>query len=183
MKSLMVRSTKTCFLVIDCPTFFQGFDDQGRQYDSDGNLVDWWEETTKKAYLEKARCIIEQYGNYTEPNVDLKLNGINTQGENIADNGGVLMAYRAYQKWVESNGVEETLPGLDFNPNQLFWISLAQTWCSVYRLGELLLVFVSSRIYNVFDFFRGTKIENHNRSSFDRTFQDHWTIEQHCRIC
>jgi predicted metalloendopeptidase len=55
----------------------------------DGNLVDWWEEDTKKAYLEKARCIIEQYGNYTEPNVKLNLNGINTQGENIADNGEV----------------------------------------------------------------------------------------------
>ncbi len=61
-----------------------GFDDQGRQFDSDGNLVDWWEEETKAAYLEKALCIIEQYGNYTEPEVELSLNGINTQGENIA---------------------------------------------------------------------------------------------------
>ena len=63
------------------------FDDQGSQFDLDGNLVNWWEDKTKKAYLEKARCIIEQYGNYTEPNVKLNLNGINTQGENIADNG------------------------------------------------------------------------------------------------
>jgi neprilysin len=86
--------------------------------------------------LEKARCIIEQYGNYTEPNVGLNLNGINTQGENIADNGGVITAYRAYQKWVEKNGEEPKLPGLNFSPNQLFWISLAQTWCSVYREGN-----------------------------------------------
>lgn len=57
---------------------------QGRQFDSDGNLVEWWDEDTKKAYLEKARCIIEQYGNYTEPVTGLMLNGINTQGENIA---------------------------------------------------------------------------------------------------
>ncbi|CAH1722964.1 unnamed protein product [Chironomus riparius] len=110
-----------------------GFDDQGRQFDLDGNLVDWWEEETKKAYLEKARCIIEQYGNFTEPNVELKLNGINTQGENIADNGGIKEAYLAYQRYIAENGNEQKLPGLNYTTNQLFWISAAQTWCSVYR--------------------------------------------------
>ncbi|KAL7013332.1 hypothetical protein ACKWTF_015336 [Chironomus riparius] len=109
------------------------FDDQGRQFDLDGNLVDWWQEDTKKAYLEKARCIIEQYGNYTEPNVKLNLNGINTQGENIADNGGVKEAYRAYQKFVAKNGSEKKLPGLKYTSNQLFWISYAHNWCSVHR--------------------------------------------------
>lgn len=44
-----------------------GFDDQGRQFDLNGNLIDWWQATTKSHYLEKASCIIEQYGNYTEP--------------------------------------------------------------------------------------------------------------------
>jgi neprilysin len=112
-----------------------GFDDQGRQFDSDGNLVDWWEEDTKKAYLEKARCIIEQYGNFTEPKVKLNLNGINTQGENIADNGGIKEAYLAYKKFVKQNGAEQKLPGLKYTANQLFWISAAQTWCSVYRPG------------------------------------------------
>ncbi|XP_055543996.1 neprilysin-2-like isoform X1 [Wyeomyia smithii] len=110
-----------------------GFDDQGRQFDKNGNLVDWWQADTKKAYLEKARCIIEQYGNYTEPNVKLNLNGINTQGENIADNGGIKEAYYAYRKWAEKNGPEPRLPGLDMTPEQMFWLSAAQTWCSVYR--------------------------------------------------
>lgn len=49
-----------------------GFDDQGRQFDKDGNLVDWWQEKTKKAFVEKAQCIIDQYGNYSVP--ELKLN-------------------------------------------------------------------------------------------------------------
>ncbi|XP_058117957.1 neprilysin-2-like [Anopheles ziemanni] len=110
-----------------------GFDDQGRQFDKDGNLVDWWQADTKKAYLEKARCIIEQYGNFTEPNVKLNLNGINTQGENIADNGGIKEAYYAYRQWADKNGPEARLPGLDLSPEQLFWLSAAQTWCSVYR--------------------------------------------------
>jgi predicted metalloendopeptidase len=60
---------------------------KGRQFDANGNLIEWWDDDTKKAYLEKARCIIEQYGNFTEPVTELNLNGINTQGENIADNG------------------------------------------------------------------------------------------------
>jgi len=110
-----------------------GFDDQGRQFDKDGNLVDWWQEQTMTAYLEKAKCIIEQYGNFTEPNVNMKLNGINTQGENIADNGGIKEAYLAYKAWVKANGPEPKLPGLEYTQEQMFWLSAAQTWCSVYR--------------------------------------------------
>lgn len=64
-----------------------------------------------------------------------QLNGINTQGENIADNGGIKESYNAYQIWVDENGPEPKLPGLDLTPQQLFWLSAAQTWCSVYRTG------------------------------------------------
>ena len=61
-----------------------------------GNLVDWWEPATKENYLKKTQCVIDQYGNYTVE-VDgetLNLNGINTQGENIADIGGIKETYR-----------------------------------------------------------------------------------------
>lgn len=50
-----------------------GFDDQGRQFDKDGNLVDWWQEDTKKAFIKKAQCIINQYGNYSVPEVGLNV--------------------------------------------------------------------------------------------------------------
>ncbi|XP_037924758.1 neprilysin-2 isoform X2 [Hermetia illucens] len=128
-----------------------GFDDQGRQFDSDGNLVDWWQENTKKAYLEKARCIIEQYGNYTEVLTGLKLNGINTQGENIADNGGIKESYLAYKKWAEKNGPEPRLPGLPYSPQQMFWISAAQTWCSVYR-AETLKMRITTGVHSPAEF-------------------------------
>ncbi|XP_048488609.1 neprilysin-2 isoform X1 [Plutella xylostella] len=111
-----------------------GFDDQGRQFDKNGNLVDWWQEVTKLKYLEKAKCIIDQYSNYTVKEVGLKLNGVNTQGENIADNGGIKEAYFAYQAWTQRHGQEPRLPGLEkYSPKQLFWLSAANTWCSVYR--------------------------------------------------
>ena len=54
---------------------------------------------TKEKYVNKAKCIIAQYGNYSIPELGLRLNGINTQGENIADNGGIKEAYRAYSKY------------------------------------------------------------------------------------
>ncbi|XP_076162839.1 M13 family metallopeptidase neprilysin 2 isoform X1 [Ptiloglossa arizonensis] len=110
-----------------------GFDDQGRQFDEKGNLVDWWAPQTKEKYLERAECIIHQYGNYTVDDVNLNLNGINTQGENIADNGGIKEAYLAYKEWVRRNNQEPRLPGLSYSPEQLFWISAANTWCSKYR--------------------------------------------------
>lgn len=110
-----------------------GFDDQGRQFDLDGNLVDWWGKDTADAYLGKAKCIVDQYANFTDALTELNLNGINTQGENIADNGGLKEAYLAYQKFVESHGPESGLPGLNYTTNQLFWISSAQTWCAVFR--------------------------------------------------
>ena len=61
-----------------------------------GNLENWWKIDTFLKFLNKTTCIIEQYGNYSVPSINLNLNGINTQGENIADNGGIKEAYRAY---------------------------------------------------------------------------------------
>lgn len=61
----------------------------------------------------------------------LKLNGVVTQGENIADNGGTFIAYKTYLKWAKRNGPEGLLPELKFNRNQLFWIAFAQSGSSV----------------------------------------------------
>ncbi len=61
-------------------------------------MKDWWEEETKAKFLSKASCIISQYGDYKAEGLNVTLNGINTQGENIADNGGIKEAYRAYSK-------------------------------------------------------------------------------------
>ena len=63
-------------------------------------------------FLDRSNCIIWQYGNYTAKSVNKSLNGVNTQGENIADNGGIKEAYRAYNSWVERHGAEPRLPGM-----------------------------------------------------------------------
>ncbi|XP_066493606.1 membrane metallo-endopeptidase-like 1 isoform X1 [Tiliqua scincoides] len=111
-----------------------GFDDNGRNFDKDGNMFDWWSNFSAMHFKEQSRCMIYQYGNYTW---DLaggqNISGINTLGENIADNGGVRQAYKAYLKWVEKEGKEPRLPGLDLTHEQLFFLNFAQVWCGSYR--------------------------------------------------
>ncbi|OWF45826.1 Neprilysin [Mizuhopecten yessoensis] len=112
-----------------------GFDDIGRQYDKDGNLEQWWSDDAITRFKAKAQCIINQYGNFSLPEADgMNLNGINTQGENIADNGGLKQSYRAYRDWIKQRGREESqLPGVSYNDNQLFFINFAQIWCASMR--------------------------------------------------
>ncbi|KAI1296496.1 Membrane metallo-endopeptidase-like 1 [Halotydeus destructor] len=117
-----------------------GFDDRGRQFDKRGNNRNWWKPETDLKYQEKASCIVDQYNNFTVPeSAELKLNGVNTQGENIADNGGLKEAFLGYQQYVKENGAEAKLPGLKYSPNQLFWISAANVWCAKLRPQALKL--------------------------------------------
>ena len=123
-----------------------------------GNLNNWWEFETFAKFLNKTRCVIQQYGNYSVDSLGINLNGITTQGENIADNGGIKEAYRAYRKLLlpkqkssyhftsiiflverfeERHGTEKRLPGLSMNPKQLFWMTAANVWCSKYRPKSL----------------------------------------------
>lgn len=116
-----------------------GFDDQGSQKDGEGNLNDWWTPQAKKNYLEKTQCIIEQYGNFSVEveGETFNLDGVNTQGENIADNGGYKEAIRAYNRLVEEYGEEPRLPGLPYTNRQLFWLSGASIWCNAIRPATL----------------------------------------------
>ncbi|XP_031344636.1 neprilysin-2-like isoform X2 [Photinus pyralis] len=107
-----------------------GFSGKGSTFDKDGKLVDWWESSTKEKFKTKVQCMIDQYGNYSVPELGLNLNGLNTIGENIADNGGMRYAYLAYNEWVRRNGKEPLLPALNYTDRQLFWISAANGWCA-----------------------------------------------------
>jgi neprilysin len=109
-----------------------GFDDHGSQYNENGNLQNWWAKATEKTFIEKANCFIDQYGSYIEPLTGLPLNGINTLNENIADNGGIKQSYLAYVRWTKNKPREKKLSGLNFTPQQMFWISASQEFCSVH---------------------------------------------------
>jgi len=102
-----------------------GFDDQGRQYDAQGNLRDWWTAADAKAFEQRADCLVQEYSGFTGPG-DAKLNGKLELGENTADAGGLRVAYMALM---------ETLDGKEppkrdgFTAAQRFFLGWGQAWC------------------------------------------------------
>ncbi len=101
-----------------------GFDDQGRQFDAQGNLRDWWTPESAKKYKERAAKIVKQYSEY-EPLPGMHINGELTQGENIADDGGVKIAFAALKKALAGKP-QEKIDG--FTPEQRFFFGWAQVW-------------------------------------------------------
>ncbi|XP_063477950.1 endothelin-converting enzyme 2 isoform X4 [Symphalangus syndactylus] len=105
------------------------FDDQGREYDKEGNLRPWWQNESLAAFRNHTACMEEQYNQY-QVNGE-RLNGRQTLGENIADNGGLKAAYNAYKAWLRKHGEEQQLPAVGLTNHQLFFVGFAQVWCSV----------------------------------------------------
>lgn len=101
-----------------------GFDDQGRQYDADGNLNDWWTAEDAQKFNERADKVVAQYGGFTV-NDSLHLNGKLTLGENLADLGGLNIAYEAFKKTPEGKS-DKKIDG--FTPDQRFFLAWAQVW-------------------------------------------------------
>uniref|UniRef100_A0A8C3YV68 Endothelin converting enzyme like 1 n=1 Tax=Catagonus wagneri TaxID=51154 RepID=A0A8C3YV68_9CETA len=114
-----------------------GYDDWGGQYDRSGNLLHWWTEASYSRFLRKAECIVHLYDNFTVYNQ--RVSGKHTLGENIADLGGLKLAYYAYQKWVREHGPEHPLHRLKYTHNQLFFIAFAQNWCIKRRSQSIYL--------------------------------------------
>jgi putative endopeptidase len=112
-----------------------GFDDRGRQFDEVGNLRDWWSPESAAKFKERSGAIVKQYSEY-EPLPGLQVNGELTQGENIADVGGVKIAYAALQKALAGKP-HEKIDG--FTPEQRFFLGFAQIWRSVQRDEDLKL--------------------------------------------
>ncbi|XP_072440832.1 phosphate-regulating neutral endopeptidase PHEX isoform X2 [Chiloscyllium punctatum] len=116
--------------------FSHAFDDNGRKYDKNGNLHQWWSNASISNFNDKTECMIQQYDDYYWPIAGLQVNGQRTLGENIADNAGLRQAFRAYRKWIreEKGDMEEPLlPGLPLSNNQLFFLSYAHVRCNAYR--------------------------------------------------
>ncbi|MBC7689138.1 MAG: M13 family metallopeptidase, partial [Aquabacterium sp.] len=101
-----------------------GFDDQGRQFDADGNLRDWWTEKDAEQFKMKADKVVEEYSAFTVVDT-LHLNGRLTLGENLADIGGVNMAYTAFKKTPQGQS-DKKIDG--FTPDQRFFLGWAQVW-------------------------------------------------------
>ena len=110
-----------------------GFDDQGRKFDPQGNLKDWWTEQDGKEFEKRASCVADEYSTFVAVD-DLKLNGRLTLGENTADNGGARIALRALEHMIadDKTGKEgKTIDG--YTPEQRFFLGYARVWCEKQR--------------------------------------------------
>lgn len=110
-----------------------GFDDEGRKFDAKGNLKDWWTEKDDKEFNARAQCIVDQYAQYTIVD-DIKINSKLTLGEDIADLGGLVLGWMAWQAQI-ANTKPESREG--FTPEQRFFIGYAQWACEHARPEDL----------------------------------------------
>jgi predicted metalloendopeptidase len=107
-----------------------GFDDQGRKFDAQGNLTDWWSKPVGEEFERRAQCVVKQYDAY--PVIEeVKLNGSLTLGENLADLGGLKLAFAAYQ--ASRAGQLPEAPVAGFSADQQFFLAAAQVWCTQIR--------------------------------------------------
>ena len=110
-----------------------GFDDQGRKYDAQGNLHDWWTEQDAKEFETRAACIADQYSSFVAVD-DLKINGHLTLGENTADNGGARIALMALENRIKQDQTGKAADKIDgYTPEQRFFLGFAQIWCEKRR--------------------------------------------------
>jgi endothelin-converting enzyme/putative endopeptidase len=106
-----------------------GFDDEGRQFDAQGNLRDWWTAQDAKEFEKRASCISDQYSQYVIVD-DIKINGELTLGEDVADLGGLLLAYLA---WQDETREKKLQPIEGLGPEQRFFVGYGQGWCTNLR--------------------------------------------------
>jgi endothelin-converting enzyme/putative endopeptidase len=106
-----------------------GFDDEGRQFDAQGNLRDWWQPQDGHEFEQRAQCIAGQYAQYTIVD-DVKINSKLTLGEDVADVGGLILAYMAWHEQTRGRKLH-SVDGL--TPEQRFFIGYGQSWCSNQR--------------------------------------------------
>ena len=110
-----------------------GFDDQGRQFDAKGNLRDWWTKEDGEQFEKRAQCIVDQYAGYTIID-DIKINSKLTEGEDVADLGGLILAYMAWKADTQGKQLENRD---GFTPDQRFFIGYAQWACENQRPENL----------------------------------------------
>jgi putative endopeptidase len=119
-----------------------GFDDEGRQFDGKGNLADWWTAADGKQFTERADCVVKEYDGFIGVD-DLHVNGKLTLGENIADLGGLKLAFLAFLDRAQKNGVDlQQKGGAEYGgltPEQQFFVAYGQNWCQNNRPENLRL--------------------------------------------
>lgn len=154
-----------------------GFDDQGRRYSLDGNLDEWWTEEDSRQFEEKTKVLIDQYNNYVMLDT-LTINGKLSLGENIADLGGLTIAFQALQNKLNKDGNPGEIDG--FTPKQRFFIAYGQIWRNHMRDQRMMQQLsegphspgearVNGIVYNMKEFYEAFGLDATNASRYIET--------------
>ena len=160
-----------------------GYDDQGRKFDENGNLRDWWTADDAKAYDKRGDCIADEYTEFV-PEAGVKQNGRLTQGENTADNGGIHLALSALDADLKGKGESLDTKGEDgVTALQRFFLSYANVWCSNVRPEMMRTLLLSDP--HPLDKYRVNNVVS-NMSEFAKAFGCHkgqaMVRENACRV-
>ncbi|CAJ0574538.1 unnamed protein product, partial [Mesorhabditis spiculigera] len=168
-----------------------GFDDEGVQWDGTGGLNGWMDQMSSYYFSEMADCVVQEYSGFCPLPANYStaacIDGAQTQGENIADNGGIHSAFRAYKAYVNLHGPDPLLPDDDLSQltaDQLFFIAFAQPWCQLpptaqREMRQLLVDVHSPSLYRVF----GT-IQNFPafKTAYNCPYNTKYAPEKHCNV-
>uniref|UniRef100_A0A0K0DSY4 Peptidase M13 C-terminal domain-containing protein n=1 Tax=Strongyloides stercoralis TaxID=6248 RepID=A0A0K0DSY4_STRER len=168
-----------------------GFDDQGVQWDGQGYLNNWIDANSTIGFKNMAQCVINEYNNFkpdilknSSPN---HVNGANTQGENIADNGGIHAGWRAYKNHIALNGPDPQLPGnlmSQYTHDQLYFLSFAQAWCQSPPTADALLKQILSDVHSPSEYRIWGTIQNFPafRTAFNCPVGSAYGPVDHCKV-
>ncbi|XP_028410336.1 endothelin-converting enzyme 1-like [Dendronephthya gigantea] len=140
--------------------------DKGGQFDENGNMDQWWTKKSHENFVKRSKCFVQQYSKVKV--FGEQVDGYSTLEENIADNGGLKYAYRAYQNFGKRYDNEAKLPALPFTDDQLFFISFAQAWCAKYSQDKIKLLTATVPTYSL-DPVR-VQVPLHNFPPFSKAF-------------
>ncbi|CAD5210734.1 unnamed protein product [Bursaphelenchus okinawaensis] len=162
-----------------------GFDDQGVQWDGYGRLRTWMDDRTREGFKRMAQCVIDQYSNF-KPLDDLNINGQMTQGDDIADNGGIRAAYNAFQAHMELLGQDPRLPGLlqGFTPEQMFFIANARVSCEEEVPDDVMRKFLLTDLHSPSKYRVLGPLQNFPafRTAFNCPIGSTYAPRQHCNV-
>ncbi|KAK5638234.1 hypothetical protein RI129_012529 [Pyrocoelia pectoralis] len=161
----------------------RGFTEAGSKFDKDGNRAETWTKNTELVFNKKTDCLVREASFFEIEDSILRMDGRLILEKTTCDYTGVEVAYRAYETWVKIYGKEAELPGLNYNPRQLFWISTASTFCDTISLDNLKQFIVEDhQVHPTFRVFGSLTNNEHFGKDFNCTVESPMNPAIKCKV-
>ncbi|KAF5304224.1 hypothetical protein FQR65_LT08031 [Abscondita terminalis] len=161
----------------------RGFTESGSKFDKDGNRAETWTKNTEKVFNKKADCLVREASFFEIEDSVLRMDGRLILEKTTCDYTGVEIAYRAYNTWMKIYGQEDELPGLNYSPRQLFWISTASSFCDTVSLDNLKRFIIEEhQVHPTFRVFGSLTNNEHFGKDFNCTVESPMNPAIKCKV-